>query len=189
VTEDKIMSDPGTLDATSGAPSGALPTHAPKQCGVAAAPCKSCPYRQDVPSGLWAPEEYAKLPRYDGEILDQLRAGAGGLFMCHQKDGCLCAGWLAAHGPHNLLALRMNGAEVADEVWGYASPVPVFSSGAEAAAHGRADIQQPTPKARRAIDRLHRKQLRDYGNAGVGASSGRDPIATPDGATAPGAPQ
>lgn len=68
-------------------------------------PCGTCPYRRDVPSGVWAAEEYDKLPGYDGDVPDQLRAGAMGLFMCHQRDGCLCGGWLMAHGPDNLLAL------------------------------------------------------------------------------------
>ena len=28
-------------------------------------PCASCPYRCDVPSGVWHPDEYAKLEVYD----------------------------------------------------------------------------------------------------------------------------
>jgi hypothetical protein len=126
-------------------------------CGVMKAPCKSCPYRTDVPSGVWAAEEYQKLPSYDGEIIDQLQSGALGLFMCHQKDGNLCAGWLATHGTDNLLALRLQGDQVKEEVWDYESPVPVFKSGAEAAAHGLADIDAPGTKAGRTIDRLVRK--------------------------------
>lgn len=129
-------------------------------CGVAKAPCKSCPYRQDVPSGVWHDDEYAKLPRFDGEIIDQLQAGAIGLFMCHQKDGRLCAGWLASHGPHNLLALRVRGHEVTPDVWSYESPVPVFASGAEAAAHGRAEIPAPSPRAARTISRLLQARLK-----------------------------
>ena len=121
----------------------------------AKAPCKSCPYRQDVPSGVWAPEEYDKLPTYDGEIIHQLIGGAGGLFMCHQQDGCLCAGWLATHGSDNLLALRMSAVDAS--AWGYVSPVPVFASGREACEHGKRDIAAPAAMARRAIDRLVRK--------------------------------
>lgn len=124
---------------------------------VAQAPCKSCPYRCDVPSGVWAAAEYVKLPKYDGAILDQLKAGAGGLFMCHRQDGQLCAGWLASHGSDNLLALRFHGREVAPEVWGYESPVPVFASGAEAAAHGLAEIEEPSERAKATIRRLLRK--------------------------------
>lgn len=123
------------------------------------APCKSCPYRQDVPPGVWAAEEYEKLPGYDGEMIDQITAGATGLFMCHQRDGNLCAGWVAAHGSDNLLALRLSARKVKDEVWGYKSPIPVFSSGQEACDHGKSGIEKPDTRAKRMIDRLVRKVL------------------------------
>jgi hypothetical protein len=110
-----------------------------------------------VPSAVWAREEYEKLPRYDGEIIEQLNAGAGGLFMCHQRDGRLCAGWLAAHGADNLLALRLHARELEPEVWGYESPIRLFASGAEAAAHGVADMEAPSERARATIRRLVRK--------------------------------
>lgn len=163
------MARPGTLDeAASG-------VSLPAQAGVAKAPCKSCPYRRDVPSGVWHPHEYAKLPKYDGNIIDQLQAGCGGLFMCHQRDGKLCAGWLASHGPHNLLALRLHGNEVTPEVWRYESPLPVFGSGAEAAAHGLAEIAQPAERARRTIDRLSRTVDRTKADTTERSSrSGRD---------------
>lgn len=124
--------------------------------GVEKAPCRSCPYRCDVPSGVWAAEEYAKLPGYDGSILDQLQSGAAALFLCHQRDGNLCAGWLACHGPHNLLAMRLHGAEVVPEVWAYETAVPVFGSGAQAAAHGAAGVRRPTTRAQRMVHRLIR---------------------------------
>lgn len=128
--------------------------------GVAKAPCKSCPYRVDVPSGIWDASEYAKLPGYDGEIVDQLAAPALGLFLCHQQDGNLCAGWLACHGAHNLLAFRLHGRDVTPEAWNYATAVPVFRSGAEAAAHGAAGIQAPPQRAKAAIARLLRRRHR-----------------------------
>ena len=115
-------------------------------------PCGSCPYRRDVPSGLWAAEEYAKLPGYDGEIIDQIQAGALGVFMCHQRDGCLCGGWLDTHGAGNLAALRLH--KVDPSVAKYKGDVPVFRSGAEAAAHGVRDIENPGPEARRLIGAL-----------------------------------
>lgn len=115
-------------------------------------PCGSCPYRRDVPSGLWAAEEYAKLPGYDGEIIDQLHSGATGLFLCHQRDGCLCGGWLQAHGAENLLATRLN--RVDPSAYGYQSDVPCFGSGAEAAAHGVREIEAPGPEARALIEKL-----------------------------------
>lgn len=124
----------------------------------AKAPCKSCPYRRDVPSGVWAASEYEKLPSYDGEIMQQLVRGGAALFMCHQQDGCLCAGWVGTHGPNNLLALRMNGAKVDPSVWTYCCPVPLFASGAEARAHGLQSIRRPDADAKRVMARLIRKR-------------------------------
>lgn len=117
-----------------------------------ARPCGTCPYRRDVPSGIWAKEEYEKLPNYDGSIFEQIQNNAGGLFMCHQRDGCLCGGWLATHGVDNLLAVRLM--PIAPFDGPYVSDVPVFASGAEAAAHGLKDIDNPSPAAQRKIDGL-----------------------------------
>lgn len=114
----------------------------------AKAPCRSCPYRCDVPSGIWDANEYAKLPGYDGPTWTQSRA----LFFCHQNDGKLCAGWAACHDTDHLLALRMQ--RVHKSTYGYVSPVPVFASGTEAAAHGLRDVAQPGPDARRMMVRL-----------------------------------
>jgi hypothetical protein len=124
---------------------------------VAKEPCVTCPYRKDVPSGIWHPSEYAKLPRYDGTIAEQAFLGALGPFMCHQKDGCLCGGWLATHGPENLLALRV-ARDVDPSVWDYDPKTPVWASGAEAAAHGLEHIRDPREAARRKIAWLQRKQ-------------------------------
>lgn len=76
------------------------------------------------------------------------------LFLCHQKDGNLCAGWLATHGPENLLALRLHGGQVKPEVWEYETAVPVWTSGREACDHGKRDITAPGPRAERTINRL-----------------------------------
>jgi hypothetical protein len=124
---------------------------------IAKAPCASCPYRQDVPSGVWDASEYKKLPTYDGSIMEQLSKGATKLFGCHQKDGCLCAGWVATHGASDLLAMRLHGESIPPEVWSYESPVPVFASGREAAEHGMREIEAPPVAAKRVIDRLQRK--------------------------------
>jgi len=125
-----------------------LPSCAPR-------PCASCPYRQDAPSGLWEQHEYDKLPDYDGEIWEQALAKAVGLFMCHQKDGHLCAGWVAAHGQDNLLALRMHPVDLS--VWTYETDVAVFTSGKQARDHGMRDIAKPGPKARRLMAKLAEK--------------------------------
>jgi len=46
------------------------------------APCQSCPYRRDVPSGIWAHEEYEKILDYDNETGHQPMK----VFMCHQAE-------------------------------------------------------------------------------------------------------
>lgn len=134
-----------------------------KPLTVAKAPCKSCPYRRDVPSGVWGKEEYDKLPIYDKTIVEQLMGGGYARFDCHQRDGNLCAGWVATHGAVNLLALRLASERVAEDVWDYKSPVPVFKSGADAAAHGIKAINRPGARARRMIQTLTRKKDRDGG--------------------------
>ena len=128
---------------------------------VAKAPCKSCPYRCDVPSGVWAANEYEKLPKYDGAIGEQVANGAWGVFDCHQRDGNLCAGWLACHGAENLLAFRVTREEIDAGVFDYKSPVPVFKSGQEACDHGMRDIEEPGVWANSMIERLSRKLSRD----------------------------
>lgn len=127
---------------------------------VAKAPCGSCPYRRDVPSGIWERVEYDKLPKYDGEIIDQMMADATGLFLCHQQDGNLCAGWLACHRSDNLAAMRLHAAEVDPMVWSYETACPLWSSGAEARAHGIKDIAEPSAAARKKIDGLMSRQNR-----------------------------
>ena len=115
-------------------------------------PCGSCPYRRDVPSGIWDKAEYDKLPQYDGETMGQNPS----LFMCHQKDGCLCGGWLLTHDRNHLLALRLNPVDAS--VRDYNPGIEVFSSGAEACAHGLRDINKPTDEAIRkihGIEKLH----------------------------------
>lgn len=116
------------------------------------APCGTCPYRRDVPSGVWAAEEYHKLPRYDNETWAQPMA----LFFCHQNDGHLCAGWVGSHDTDHLLSMRMH--QVAPETFDYVSPIPLFASGADAARHGLADVDRPSAPALTAIGKLERKR-------------------------------
>ena len=120
-------------------------------------PCGSCPYRKDVPSGIWHREEYEKLPQYDGSTMDQLLKGGTALFMCHQNDGCLCGGWLMTHDLDELLALRMNPVDAS--VGDYAPDVAVFASGQEAHDHGVRDLEHPSSEAIRKSDGI-RKQRR-----------------------------
>lgn len=116
-------------------------------------PCASCPYRRDVASGIWHPDEYAKLPRYDGEIPEQ---EAIAVFSCHQGTGDVCSGWLGHRDPTELLAVRIGiaGGGLDPSCADYQTAVPLFDSGAEAAAHGTREIDAPSPEAVKAIRKI-----------------------------------
>lgn len=124
--------------------------------GPAPKPCESCPYRRDVPSGVWAENEYRSLERYDEEMWAQPPA----LFQCHQNDQAsgaarMCAGWVATHGDQ-LLGLRVAVAKgrVDPAVLSYTTDVPVFASGTEASEHGRAEIDEPSYEARVLVEKI-----------------------------------
>ncbi|MGW7786078.1 DUF6283 family protein [Streptomyces tricolor] len=126
-------------------------------------PCESCPYRRDVPAGIWASEEYEKLRRYDADTPYQPTR----VFQCHQADADsdvrrVCAGWAGCHEGDDLLALRLavlNGSmdtTTYRAVVEYESSVPLFPSGSAAASHGQAGTAAPTEDARRLIDKISR---------------------------------
>lgn len=110
-------------------------------------PCSTCPYRRDVPSGIWAAAEYDLLPMFDGETGEQAMKGAFHVFRCHQRDGNLCAGWVGCHDMRHNLAIRMNPKVDHDSCLDYVCPVPLFGSGLEAAEHGKRDLLNPSPAA------------------------------------------
>jgi len=124
-------------------------------------PCLACPYRRDVPSGLWAQSEYDKLRQYDRPTADQPFA----VFACHATPEHLCHGWAHCHSnrggefagdhPFDLLALRIRGIPSPGP-----SPVPLFSNGNEAADWGTYDIEDPSPEAVETIARLLAKYPR-----------------------------
>ena len=121
-------------------------------------PCPSCPYRRDVPSGVWAASEYDRLPGYDGPISDQVTCGAWASFGCHQGDGTVCRGWLGHRDPGDLLAVRLAilRGELPPDAYGYETAVPLFATGKEAAEHGRRDIAAPGERARQAASKIVR---------------------------------
>lgn len=115
-------------------------------------PCASCPYRRDVPSGVWEASEYSKLPAYDADTSEQPPA----IFMCHQADETVCAGWLGHADPAQLLAVRLGVATgtLDPAALDYTTDVPLFPSGADAAAHGVAEIDRPGDRARRVAGKI-----------------------------------
>lgn len=128
----------------------------------AKSPCGSCPYRRDVPSGVWEASEYQKLPAYDHDTPDQ----PTGVFLCHQVNGSVCSGWAGCHDMEGNLAVRLAVAmghmdtQIAESVVDYTSPVPLFASGAEAAEHGMAGVENPDEKAERVVAKLAGQQIR-----------------------------
>jgi len=115
-------------------------------------PCPTCPYRRNVPSGIWDATEYAKLAYYDGDTWEQ----APGYFACHQDDGSVCSGWLGHRDPADLLAVRIGVATEAldPSVLDYHTDVPLFATGAEAAAHGMTDYETPGTAARASAQKI-----------------------------------
>jgi len=117
-------------------------------------PCGSCPYRRDVPSGLWDRSEYRKLPEYDRYTASQ----PTGMFLCHRQDGRACAGWCGTHDMNNSLALRLGGAagmiEDPEPFLDYTTSTPLFNTGGEAARHGMAEVEAPSPAALKVIAKL-----------------------------------
>lgn len=123
----------------------------------AARPCGSCPYRRDVPSGVWSLDEYAKLPAYDRPTGEQPL----GVFLCHRQDGRACAGWVGVHDMDHCLAVRLGVAtgsiDDPDAFRDYETDVPLFGSGLEAARHGVERINHPGPEARRLMEKLEKE--------------------------------
>lgn len=81
-------------------------------------------------------------------------------------NGRICAGWVACHDMAESLALRLalGGGYLtpqdADTLLDYTTTTPVFPTGAAAATHGKADIEAPTPRADRAMDKILTRRRR-----------------------------
>jgi hypothetical protein len=123
------------------------------ELGCAPNPCNSCPYRRDTPSGIWAKEEYDKLPAWDEQW------GGGGVFLCHNAPDSLCRGWLEVH--HRNIGVRLASCGVK---WtaenSEPTKVPLYASGAEARKAGIRGIKNPSKKAIRKIDQILERRAR-----------------------------
>lgn len=125
-------------------------------------PCGSCPYRKDVPSGVWAEEEYNKLYDYDNDTPYQPPTA----FFCHQQNEKLCSGWVGCHDMNNSLGLRMAvsvgllNSNDYDAALDYKSSVPLFNSGTAAAEHGKLEIKNPNNRAIKIVNKLTKKKAR-----------------------------
>lgn len=118
-------------------------------------PCQFCPYRKDVPSGVWDESEYRKLPPYDAATSSQ----PPGIFMCHAREAEMCRGWFDCHDRDESLSLRLAitlGIVDRDHLLDPVSSVPLHESGALACEFGLRDIDDPSPAAMRAMESLAR---------------------------------
>ena len=128
-------------------------------------PCSSCPYRKDVPSGVWDRSEYEKLPSYDLGTTEQVFAGAIGVFYCHQQNGCVCRGWIDCHGNQghgrDLISLRLSSLidhRQIEKAIEDGPQVPIFESGREACDHGLKEIDNPSSDASDVVSKVIRIQ-------------------------------
>lgn len=127
-------------------------------------PCSTCPYRRDVPAGVWDRSEYEKLPAFDLDTPFQPAA----VFLCHLLGAGdrarICAGWAGCHDLDHSLGLRVavSSGQLSPEDYvatrDYQTEVPLFGSGREAAAHGMAEYDRPGPHAAQAIHKIRRAQ-------------------------------
>lgn len=125
-------------------------------------PCSTCPYALATPSGIWAPEEYAKLPAYDRRSGD---IGPMAVFHCHQENATgrptVCVGWLGCHG-YDATAVRLalaTGALTAEDVErAESSAVELHPTGDAAFRAGMTRIADPAPAARKAQEKLLRRK-------------------------------
>lgn len=131
-------------------------------------PCVSCPYRVDVPSGVWSKSEYEKLRGYDGETWETDRAS----FLCHNtstvgaENDTLCRGWLTTHPESLAVRFLMLEHKVTVEQIDADPGVPLHASGNEAADFGERDIDNPSPACVAFVQRMLPKQNRKKAKRG-----------------------
>ncbi len=122
---------------------------------VANRPCNTCPYRCDTPSGVWAVEEYLKLPGYDNNT-------NLGTFLCHQTNATgrttVCRGWLSVHAESVAARMAVLNGSVTDEERLAPSEVELYPSGLAAGRAGLKGVRRPSREARASIDRLARSR-------------------------------
>lgn len=122
-------------------------------------PCTSCPYRRDTPAGVWAAEEYEKLLSYADPNNPTL-----GVFLCHHSDlnqpgrQAVCRGWLAVEPDCIAVRLAVVRGQIPPDAPWEPVDVPLYESGAEAAAAGMAGVSNPSEAARNVTRRLSRRK-------------------------------
>ena len=131
------------------------PLHVPKTG------CSTCPYRRDTPPGIWHPDEYVKLARYDEKpyVRGQEQCPPElSTFHCHQENATgqptVCRGWLSVHADSVAVRLAMATGRIKPSDVPQAPESLYYDSGTEAAEAGLAGVIGPDEAARRAMHRL-----------------------------------
>lgn len=126
-----------------------------KELHVPAEPCASCPYRKDVPHGIWHPTEYAKLRTYDDGFQE---IPALGVFLCHASNfkdrDSVCRGWLSVHCDSVAVRLGVITGQIPPEAPFAKVKAKLFKTGKAAADAGMRAINRPGKAARKMIDKL-----------------------------------
>lgn len=122
--------------------------------------CDSCPYRRDVPPGVWAKEEYDKLPLYDCDA----PMPALSSFLCHQSHATeiatVCRGWLSVHRDSVAARISQIKGELLPEDIPTADESNVYyESGAEAAKAGKRGVRRPSKAAKQKVRNLVRRGI------------------------------
>lgn len=116
-------------------------------------PCSTCPYRRDVPSGIWDREEYEKLPQWDHEM------AFAGTFLCHTDPAAICRGWMEVHERNMSVRLAMFRVE-----WTEANrkptKIPLYRSGLAAMRAGLRALARPSGDAKKAITSILERRER-----------------------------
>ena len=126
---------------------------------VAPRGCSTCPYRRDVPPGIWEREEYEKLRMFDRDVSrmeDPTPALA--IFLCHQTPmtgvETLCRGWLSTHRDSVAVRLGVTMNKIDPDLIPDEEESLYYSSGTEACEAGIAHVDDPPPEAVRASSKL-----------------------------------
>lgn len=131
---------------------------------MAPTPCTTCPYRRDVPSGIWDRSEYEKLPAYDHRDFGESPMA---VFHCHQEPmigkPTVCHGWLSVHP--DCIAVRMarfSGLITKEHM----AQIPIkpdpkpYDSGQQAYRAGIKGIRRPGKKAEAAVRGLLKRKAK-----------------------------
>lgn len=128
------------------------PLHVPDRA------CNTCPYLKSTPSGVWAPEEYAKLAEYDEKPGETPVLST---FCCHQQTATgvptICRGWLSVHRESVAVRVACARGELGITQVPQEPEPEYYASGTEACEAGMADIEEPSVEARKKVASLERR--------------------------------